>query len=134
MPPKDPSSAPDNGQNNAQLHITDKQLSIFLDDTHSSLNKAPEAYNAQAGISMIDKWETILVSSGKPGLAKIIYELGTLKELLREENPDAHEIAASLATLGDETKKVAENTMSGFKGPLMEFGNLLIKAASSLSK
>lgn len=124
----------DTGQNNGSLKISEKQLSIFLEDTQSTLAKPPETYDAQVGLAMIDKWQTILESSEKPGLAKIIFELKKLKEHLREGKPDPHEVAASLATLGDETKKVAENTVSGFKGPLMEFGNLLIKAASTLSK
>jgi hypothetical protein len=133
MQPKEQASS-DTGQNNGSLQITENQLSIFLDDTKSTLAKSPETYNAKAGLAMIDKWETILESSGKPGLAKIIFELKKLKEHLSQEKPDAHDVAASLATLGDETKKVAENTVSGFKGPLMEFGNLLVKAASALSK
>lgn len=127
-------SPSDTGQNNGSLNITDRQLSIFLEDTQSTLSKSPETYSANWGLSMIDKWETILESSGKPGLAKIIFELKKLREHLSEERPDAHVVAASLATLGDETKKVAENTVSGFKGPLMELGNLLVRAASSLSK
>ena len=133
MQPKEQPSS-ENGHNNDSLQISDKQLSLFLDDTKSTLAKPPETYNAQAGVAMIDKWETILESSGKAGLAKIIFELKKLKEILQEGQPDPHEVAASLATLGDETKKVAENTVSGFKAPLMEFGNLLIKAASTLSK
>jgi hypothetical protein len=122
------------GQNNGPLHITDHQFSIFLEDTQATLAKSPDTFNAKAGVSMIEMWETILESSGKPGLAKILYELKKLKEHLQAGKTDPHDVAASLATLGDETKKVADNTVSGFKGPLMEFGNLLVKAGSSLSK
>jgi hypothetical protein len=133
MQPKEQNSS-DTSQSNGSFQVTDKQISLILEDTQTTLSKSPEKYGAQWGLSMIDKWETILESSGKAGLAKIIFELKKLREILSAGQPDAHEVAASLATLGDETKKVADNTVSEFKAPLMAFGNLLVKAASSLSK
>lgn len=133
MQPKEQPSS-DSGQSNGSFQVTDKQISIILEDTQDTLSKSLETYSAKWGLSMIDKWETVLEASGKAGLAKIIFELKKLRELLSAEQPDPHEVAASLATLGDETKKVADNTVSEFKAPLMAFGNLLVKVASSLSK
>jgi hypothetical protein len=119
---------------NTQPPISDAEQSHFLDETYNFLNRGPEVLDAGLGLNAINRWEQILNASDKPGLAKVKQELGHLKELLMAEQRDTHAIAEVLATLGDETKKIGEGTITGYSTPLIALGELLVKMASWLTK
>ncbi len=76
----------------------------------------------------------MLRASERPGLAKIIQELVTLREQLAEDKPEGHAIAETLATLGAETVKVADDAGNAYTPGLTQLGKLLIKIGSSLSR
>lgn len=116
------------------LDVTDQQNSALLDDTLALLNTGVPEKADQRGLGEIDRWEQVLRASERPGLAKIIQELATLNEQLRTPETAAHDIAETLATLGAETVKVADETSDDYSGPLTQLGKLLIKMGSSLSR
>lgn len=116
------------------LEVTDQQNSALLDDTLKLLNAGvPEKANVQ-GLTEIDRWAQVLSSSERPGLAKIIQELNTLNEQLSTPNTAPHDLAETLATLGAETTKVADETSNDYSGPLTQLGKLLIKMGNALSR
>ncbi|UOQ72889.1 hypothetical protein [Hymenobacter cellulosilyticus] len=116
------------------LDVTDQQNSALLDDTLALLNNGVPEKADQRGLGEIDRWEQVLRASERPGLAKIIQELVTLREQLETPDTAAHDIAETLATLGAETVKVADETSDDYSGPLTQLGKLLIKMGSSLSR
>ncbi|SNR53521.1 MULTISPECIES: hypothetical protein [Hymenobacter] len=116
------------------LDVTDQQNSALLEDTLNLLNAgAPDKANDQ-GLVEIDRWTEVLRASERPGLAKIIQELTSLREQLTASDTQVHDIAETLATLGAETSKVADETSDGYSGPLAQLGKLLIKLGSTLSR
>ncbi|UOQ53726.1 hypothetical protein [Hymenobacter cellulosivorans] len=116
------------------LDVTDQQNSALLDDTLALLNNGVPEKADQRGLGEIDRWQEVLRASERPGLAKIIQELATLNEQLSTPDTAAHDIAETLATLGAETVKVADETSDDYSGPLTQLGKLLIKMGSSLSR
>ncbi|TGE15931.1 hypothetical protein [Hymenobacter elongatus] len=116
------------------LEVTDQQNSALLDDTLSLLNNGVPEKADQRGLGEIERWEQVLRASERPGLAKIIQELTILREQLSDKDTAAHDIAETLATLGAETVKVADETSDNYTAPLTHLGKLLIKIGSSLSR
>ncbi|GAB2962957.1 hypothetical protein GCM10027048_34630 [Hymenobacter coalescens] len=116
------------------LEVTDGQHSALIDDTLALLGDGvPNAAN-QYGLTEIDRWAEVLRASEKPGLAKIIKELQNLREQLTNPESEAHDVAETLALLGAETSKVADEASAGYGPPLAQLGKLLIKLSSSLSR
>ncbi|OON68360.1 hypothetical protein [Hymenobacter sp. CRA2] len=118
----------------APLDVTDGQHSALIDDTLALLGEGVPTQANQYGLTEIDRWAEVLRSSEKPGLAKIIKELDNLREQLTSNDADSHSIAETLATLGAETSKVADDASAGYGPPLAQLGKLLIKLGSSLSR
>jgi len=116
------------------LDVTDQQTTALLDDTVALLNDGVPDKATKRGLAEIDRWEAVLTTSERPGLAKIIQELGTLREQLSVSTTQAHEIAETLATLGAETNKVADEASNGYTAPLTQLGKLLIKMSNALSR
>ncbi|MBC6991177.1 MULTISPECIES: hypothetical protein [Hymenobacter] len=116
------------------LDVTDQQNTALLDDTVALLNDGVPEPGNKHGLAEIDRWEAVLRASERPGLAKIIQELGTLREQITAETTEAHAIAETLATLGAETTKIAEEADNGYTGPLKNLGKLLIKLGNALSR
>lgn len=116
------------------LDVTDQQNSALLEDTLNLLNAGAPDKAGEKGLAEIDRWAEVLRASERPGLAKIIQELTTLREQLNSSDAEAHDIAETLATLGAETSKVADETSDGYSAPLAQLGKLLIKLGSSLSR
>ncbi|UPL48771.1 hypothetical protein [Hymenobacter sublimis] len=116
------------------LDVTDQQNSALLDDTLSLLSAGAPDKAGEKGLTEIDRWAEVLRASERPGLAKIIQELTTLREQLSTPGTEAHDIAETMATLGAETSKVADETSDGYSAPLAQLGKLLIKLGSSLSR
>lgn len=118
----------------APLDVTDGQHSALIDDTLALLNDGVPTQANQYGLTEIDRWTEVLRASEKTGLAKIIKELVTLREQLTAGDTESHDIAETLATLGAETSKVADDASSGYGPPLAQLGKLLIKLGSTLSR
>ncbi|MCA8833084.1 hypothetical protein [Hymenobacter pini] len=116
------------------LDVTDQQNSALLDDTLNLLNAGAPDKSGPQGLTEIDRWTEVLRASERPGLAKIIQELNTLRAQLSASDTQAHDLAETLATLGAETSKVAEETSDDYSGPLAQLGKLLIKLGSTLSR
>lgn len=116
------------------LDVTDQQNSALLEDTLSLLNAGLPEKDSKKGLAEIERWEAVLSASERPGLAKIIQELSTLREQLGSSETEAHELAETLATLGAETTKVADEVRDDYSGPLAQLGKQLIKLGSSLSR
>ncbi|WP_400193172.1 hypothetical protein [Hymenobacter sp. B81] len=118
----------------APLDVTDGQHSALIDDTLALLNDGVPSKENEYGLREIDRWTEVLRATEKPGLAKIIQALVTLREQLTDGNSEAHDVAESLATLGAETSKVADEATAGYGPPLAQLGKLLIKMGSTLSR
>ncbi|WP_426493474.1 hypothetical protein [Hymenobacter sp. 102] len=116
------------------LDVTDQQNSALLEDTLNLLNTGAPDKAGQHGLAEIDRWIEVLRASERPGLAKIIQELKTLQSQLTASDTQAHDLAETLASLGNETSKVAEETIGDYGAPLAQLGKLLIKLGSTLSR
>ncbi|OUJ75924.1 hypothetical protein [Hymenobacter crusticola] len=116
------------------LDVTDQQTTALLDDTVALLNDGVPDKETKRGLAEVERWEAVLAASERPGLAKIIQELATLREQIGAPGTQAHEIAETLATLGAETNKVADEASNGYTGPLTQLGKLLIKMSNALSR
>jgi hypothetical protein len=119
---------------NIPLDVTDQQNSALLEDTLNLLNNGAPKKGDKHGLAEIDRWEEVLRASERPGLAKIIQELSTLREQLNSSDTEPHELAETLATLGAETNKVADETSDNYSAPLNQLGKLLIKLGNVLSR
>ncbi|GAA4392592.1 hypothetical protein [Hymenobacter koreensis] len=118
----------------APLEVTDGQHSALIDDTLALLSDGVPSKENEYGLREIDRWTEVLRATDKPGLAKIIQALTTLREQLTDASGESHDIAESLATLGAETSKVADEAAGGYGPPLAQLGKLLIKLGSTLSR
>jgi len=116
------------------LDVTAQQNQALLDDTLKLLNDGLPDQTDQHGLTEIDRWVEVLRASERPGLAKIIQELNTLREQLTDDDTESHSIAETLATLGAEANKVADEANNSYTASLNHLGKLLIKLGSSLSR
>jgi hypothetical protein len=116
------------------LGVTDQQNTALLEDTLNLLNAGIPDQRNQHGLMEIERWEAVLQASERPGLAKIIQELATLREQLAASDTEMHDLAETIATLGAETAKVAEESTDDYAAPLGHLSKLLIKVGSSLSR
>lgn len=114
------------------LAVTDQQNSALLTDTLNLLGtKSP---GAEPALAEIDRWIEVLKATERAGLAKITQELQLVREQLTASDTQTHDLAETLASLGIETGKVAEETTNDYAGPLAQLGKLLMKLGSQLSK
>ncbi len=116
------------------IAVTDQQHSALLDDTLTFLSASTPTNSGPQGRVEIERWEAVLASTERAGLAKIKQGLQQLDQLLADPKTPAHDIAEVLATLGAETAKVAEEANGDYSAPLTNLSKLLIKASSSLSR
>lgn len=116
------------------IAVTDQQNSALLDDTLTFLTASTPTNSGPQGRVEIERWEAVLASTNRTGLAKIKQGLQQLNQLLADPKSPAHDIAEVLATLGAETAKVAEEANGDYSAPLTNLSKLLIKAGSSLSR
>ena len=116
------------------LDVTDQQNAALLDDTLKLLSGGVPDQADKHGLVEIDRWIEVLRASERTGLAKIIQELNTLRDQLGDAETEPHAIAETLATLGAETSKVADDASAGYGPPLAQLGKLLIKLGSTLSR
>ncbi|SEU02744.1 hypothetical protein [Hymenobacter actinosclerus] len=114
------------------LTITDEQNSALLTDTLNLLGaKTPDGKQA---LTEIDRWIEVLKATERTGLAKVTQELQLVREQLSSPDTDTHDLAETLASLGIETGKVAEETTNDYAAPLAQLGKTLMKLGSQLSK
>ncbi len=116
------------------LDVTDQQNAALLDDTLKLLNGGVPDQGDKHGLAEIDRWIEVLRASERTGLAKILQELNTLREQLGDAETEPHAIAETLATLGAESNKVADESNNHFTASLNHLGKVLIKLGSSLSR
>ena len=116
------------------MAVSDQQNTALLDDTLTFLTASTPTNSGPQGRVEIERWEAVLASTERPGLAKIKQGLHQLNLLLSDSKSPAHDIAEVLATLGAETAKVAEDAGGDYGTPLTNLSKLLIKAGSSLSR
>ena len=118
-----------------QLHVSDEQSSALLTDTLSLLGQGLPNADGATGLHELERWETVLAASDRPGLAKIRQEVKLLHQMLN--NPKAaqsHEVAEVLARLGAEPATVADESANGYADALHNLSKLLIKASNLLSR
>ena len=116
------------------MAVSDQQNTALLDDTLTFLMASTPTNSGPQGRVELERWEAVLASTERPGLAKIKQGLHQLNLLLSDSKSPAHDIAEVLATLGAETAKVAEDAGGDYSTPLANLSKLLIKAGSSLSR
>ena len=114
------------------LTVTDEQNSALLTDTLNLLGtKSP---TGESALTEIDRWIEVLKATERAGLAKVTQELQLVREQLSSADTKTHDLAETLASLGIETGKVAEETTGNYAAPLAQLGKLLMKLGSQLSK
>ena len=116
------------------LTVSESQTSALLDDTLALLSQGLPAEAGSHGTAEIDRWEAVLAAAERTGLAKITQELGRLRQQLSDPETQPHDLAETLASLGAETAKVAEEAASDYTAPLQNLSKLLIKVGSALSR
>lgn len=117
------------------LDVSARQNLLFIDATADLLSGKEAAPGAAVGLKKLEMWESILQDSGKAGLGKIMQEFAVLRTELESAQPDAHVIAQALASLADETAKVAAATVDKkYEEPLGRLSEALLKLGSTLSK
>ncbi len=114
------------------LTVTDQQNSALLTDTLTLLNN--ESPDQEQALTEIDRWAEVLKASERPGLAKVIQELSLVREQLTASDTQTHDLAETLASLGNETTKIAEEMSGGYAAPLAQLGKQLMKLGSLLSR
>ena len=125
----------DTGLPPAPLDVSAKQNLIFLEATAAMFGGKGGAPDAAAGLKKIEMWESIMQDSSKAGLGKIQQDFAVLREQLESPQPDSHVIALVIASLADETAKVAGATVDKrYEEPLMKLSEMLLKMGSSMSK
>ncbi|WP_151086790.1 hypothetical protein [Hymenobacter baengnokdamensis] len=117
-----------------QLHVSDEQNTALLTDTLSLLGHGLPNADGATGLRELERWETVLAASDRPGLAKIKQEIKVLREALSASDTQGHEIAEILASLGAEAAKVADESANGYSAALHNLSKVLIKASNLLSR
>mgnify|MGYP005863382405 CR=1 FL=1 len=114
------------------LTVTDEQHSALLTDTLGLLGaKLPDAKQA---LTEIARWVEVLKATQRTGLAKVTQELQLVHRQLSAPDTEPHELAETLASLGIETGKIAEETSNDYAAPLAQLSKQLIRLGSQLSK
>lgn len=125
----------DTGLPPAPLDVSTKQNLFFIEATTALFGGKKGLPDAATGLKKMEMWESIMQDSGKAGLGKIQQDFAVLREQFESPQPDGHIIAQVIASLADETAKVAANTVDKrFEEPLMRLSEMLLKMGSSLSK
>ena len=119
---------------NVPLHVSDEQSSALLTDTLNLLGQGLPNADGATGLRELERWETVLTASDRPGLAKIKQEVKLLRQMLSSSDTQSHEVAEVLASLGAEAAKVAEESANGYSDALHNLSKLLIKASNLLSR
>ncbi|MDO7885949.1 hypothetical protein [Hymenobacter cheonanensis] len=117
-----------------QLHVSDEQSTALLTDTLNLLGQGLPNADGATGLHELERWETVLAASDRPGLAKIKQEVSLLRRMLSSEDTQSHEVAEVLASLGAEAAKVADESGNGYADPLHNLSKVLIKASNLLSR
>ncbi len=125
----------DTGLPPAPLDVSTRQNLLFIEATTALFGGKKGTPDTAAGLKKMEMWESIMEDSSKAGLGKIQQDFAVLREQLESPQPDAHIIAQAIASLADETAKVAGNTVDKrYEEPLMKLSEMLLKMGSSLSK
>lgn len=117
-----------------QLHVSDEQSTALLTDTLNLLGQGLPNADGATGLHELERWETVLAASDRPGLAKIKQEVSLLHRMLSSAETQSHEVAEVLASLGAEAAKVADEAGNGYADPLHNLSKVLIKASNLLSR
>jgi hypothetical protein len=117
-----------------QLHVSDEQSTALLTDTLTLLGQGLPSADGATGLRELERWETVLAASDRPGLAKIKQEVKLLRQMLASSDTQSHEVAEVLASLGAEAAKVAEESANGYSDALHNLSKVLIKASNLLSR
>ena len=125
----------DTGLPPAPLDVSSRQNLLFIEATTALFGGKKGTPDAVDGLKKMEMWESIMQDSGKAGLGKIMQDFAVLREQLESPQPDGHIIALAIASLADETAKVAGATVDKrYDEPLMKLSEMLLKMGSSLSK
>jgi hypothetical protein len=77
-------------------------------------------------IDSIDEWVDFLKGHKEDNIKELSASLKDLKKLLKGKKSEGSEIAAALATLGEQTNAIGDEAARGVKGPLHTLGKALI--------
>ncbi len=125
----------DTGLPPSPLDVSARQNLLFIEATTALFGGKKGTPDAAQGLKKMEMWESIMQDSGKAGFGKIMQDFALLRAQLESPQPDGHAIALAIASLADETAKVAGSTVDKrFEEPLMKLSEMLLKMGSSLSK
>ena len=125
----------DTGLPPAPLDLSAKQNLLFIEATAAFFGGKATPPDVAKGLKKIEMWDSIMEDSNKAGLGKIRQDFAVLREQLESAQPDAHLLAQAIASLADETAKMATTTVDKrYEEPLLQLSEMLLKMGSSLSK
>jgi hypothetical protein len=90
------------------------------------LHSNPTDIESDEAIDSIDEWVDFLKGHKEDNIKELSASLKNLKKLLKGKKSDGSEIAAALATLGEQTNAIGDEATRGVKGPLHTLGKALI--------
>ena len=85
------------------------EIRAALDSTVASLLGGVQRLGIEAALPVIEGWEGRLAASGDPELASVAENLGALRAQLSTGDFDQVAVGRLLATLGDQTQRLANS-------------------------
>ena len=85
------------------------EIRAALDSTVASLLGGVQRLGIEAALPVIEGWEGRLAASGNPELASVSENLGALRAQLSAGDFDQVAVGRLLATLGDQTQRLANS-------------------------
>lgn len=98
------------------------------------LHGDPTDIEADEAINSIDEWLDFLKGHKEDNIKELSASLKDLKKLLKGKKSEGSEIAAVLATLGEQTNAIGDEAARGVKGPLHTLGKALITFSHKIER
>jgi galactokinase len=109
-------------------------MTMTLDSSIKAFQSSLTQIGVTKGIENIDGWMETLEQAEFSGAKSICENLGKLKQQLESDDLDGAAIGKLMNTLADETTRTASHADASQGEKLTQFGQMLSKSSSSLSK
>jgi hypothetical protein len=106
-------------------------MAAYFAGTINALKSGITRMSASAAIRNIENWEDSLQDVEISGCRAILRDLGALKKLLEEDQPDGERIRHLMARLGSQTVAISEKSDARYADKVANLGEMLADAAES---
>ena len=103
-----------------------------LDSLVETLDQDAKEIDAEAAMTEIDNWYTLLQKSENENLVLLANDLKELKQMLKGSKTKATDLSHKLIQLGEQTTVAADDAARGFKGVIKTLGKALKKLGESI--